>query len=84
MYYTVTSRNHLKEKNGKAPRPKFHVYFPLETITDSGEYEIIKNAVKRFYTYFDKQAADTARFFFGNPEAEINYFEGTMLLTEYL
>ena len=28
------SRNHMKIKNGKAARPKFHVYFPITEITD--------------------------------------------------
>ena len=27
-FYVSYSRNHMKEKRGKAPRPKFHVYFP--------------------------------------------------------
>ena len=26
-FYVVYSRNHMKEKGGKAARPKFHVYF---------------------------------------------------------
>lgn len=26
-FYVVYSRNHMKEKDGKPPRPKFHVYF---------------------------------------------------------
>ena len=83
-YYTVTSRNHMKEKNGKAPRPKFHVYFPIEPITDSAEYTALKEVTKGIYTYFDKYAADTARFFFGNPKAEVQYFEGTKTLTEHI
>jgi hypothetical protein len=77
MYYTVTSRNHMKEKNGKKPRPKFHVYFPIDLITDSGEYAALKDVVKGVFTYFDKYAADTARFFFGNESAEVLYFDGT-------
>lgn len=83
-YYTVTSRNHMKEKNGNAPRPKFHVYFPVEPITDSGEYTALKEVTKGIYTYFDKYAADTARFFFGNPKAEVQYFEGARTLAEHI
>ncbi len=67
-YYTVTSRNHMKEKNGKAPRPKYHVYFPIDSITNSVEYAALKEVTKEVYTYFDKYAADTARFFYGNPK----------------
>ena len=31
------SRNHLKEKRGRAPRPKFHVMFEIDPITDPRE-----------------------------------------------
>ena len=34
------SRNHLKKKNGKAARPKFHVFFPVPAITDAAEAAI--------------------------------------------
>ena len=83
-YYIVTSRNHMKVKDGKAPRPKFHVYFPIELIDNSTEYKGLKDVVKSVYSYFDKYAADTARFFFGNPTAEIIYFEGTQSIAEYI
>lgn len=32
------SRNSMKEKRGKAPRPKFHVLFLIEEMTDPAEY----------------------------------------------
>jgi hypothetical protein len=48
-YYTVTSRNHMKEKDGKAPRPKFHVYFPIDPISDSVEYTALKEVTKEIY-----------------------------------
>ena len=32
------SRHHMKEKNGKAPRPKFHVFFPIDPMHDPEEY----------------------------------------------
>ena len=74
----------MKEKDGKAPRPKFHVYFPIDVIIDSTEYTALKEVTKEVYTYFDKYAADTARFFFGNPNAEVQYFEGEKTLTEHI
>jgi len=83
-YYIVTSRNHMKVKDGKAPRPKFHVYFPIEMIENIEDYKTLKSVVKSVYTYFDKYAADSARFFFGNPTAEILHFEGSLSLTEYI
>ena len=33
------SRSHMREKNGKAARPKFHVLFPIEPMTDAVEYK---------------------------------------------
>ena len=83
-YYIVTSRNHMKEKSGKSPRPKFHVYFPIDMIENIDEYKTLKDVIKSVYFYFDKYAADSARFFFGNPTAEILYFEGSQTIAEYI
>ena len=33
-YAIAFSRNHMKEKNGRAARPKFHVYFEIKDTTD--------------------------------------------------
>ena len=67
------SRNHMKEKNGKAPRPKFHVFFPVEPIKDPAAYRAWKQRVWQRFPFFDKGALDAARFFFGteNPSVEI-------------
>ncbi len=39
------SRNNMKEKNGKAARPKFHVLFPIDHISDSLLYADMKKLV---------------------------------------
>ena len=31
-FYVVYSRNHMKEKNGKPARPKFHIYFIINCL----------------------------------------------------
>ena len=36
-YIFVFSRNHMKPKNGKAARPRFHVYFPIHVISDEAQ-----------------------------------------------
>jgi len=37
--YIVSSRNHLISKDGKTPRPKYHVYLPLaEPLSDSDKF----------------------------------------------
>ena len=37
-YAAAPSRNHMKEKDGRAARPKFHVYFPIEETEDAEHY----------------------------------------------
>ena len=78
------SRFNQREKNGKAARPKFHVLFPIETVTDAGLYSDMKKLVNSIFPYFDTQALDAARFFFGTAAAEVALYPGRMNLTEFL
>ena len=41
-YAAAPSRNHMKEKDGRAARPKFHVYFPIEETEDAEHYAAVK------------------------------------------
>ena len=72
-HYIVYSRNHMKEKDGFSPRPRFHIYFPIIKITDQKEYKAFKDAVCAYFPAFDRNAKDAARFFFGveNPRTEL-------------
>lgn len=78
------SRFHNREKNGKAARPKFHVLFPIEYCTDAALYSDMKKLVNSIFPYFDTQALDAARFFFGTAAAEVALYPGRMNLTEFL
>lgn len=78
------SRFHNREKNGKPARPKFHVLFPIEYVTDAALYSDMKKLVNSIFPYFDTQALDAARFFFGTTAAEVALYPGRMNLTEYL
>ena len=78
------SRNHLKEKHGQSPRPRFHILFSIEPVTDPEQYAALKSKVLALFPYFDRQAADAARFFFGTEEAAAEYREGTTTLTAFL
>lgn len=82
--YIHFSRNNLVEKNGKKARYKFHAGFEIEPINDPQEYERLKQKVLDIFPYFDNNAKDAARFFFGveNPNVEIIGGEGT--LTDFL
>ena len=77
------SRSHMKAKNGRMARPKFHVFFPIEECCSAEEYAALKQRVYEYFPYFDSQALDAARFFFGTENPEIECFEGS-LLNEYL
>lgn len=78
------SRNHMKAKGGKAARPKFHVFFAIDRVTDSGQYSVMKKLVNSIFPYFDTKALDAARFFFGTKEPEVEIFNGPMTLTTFL
>jgi putative DNA primase/helicase len=78
------SRFHNREKNGKPARPKFHILFPIDFMTDAAAYSDMKKLVNTIFPYFDTQALDAARFFFGTTAAEVEIHEGSMNLTEFL
>lgn len=78
------SRNHMKEKNGKAARPKFHVFFSIDPLTDATQYSELKKLVNSIFPYFDTKALDAARFFFGTKKPEVEIFDGPMTLTTFL
>lgn len=78
------SRFNMREKNGKAARPKFHVLFPIDYVTDPALYSDMKKLVNSIFPYFDTNALDAARFFFGTTAAEVALYPGRMNLTEFL
>lgn len=58
------SRHNMIPKDGKAPRPKGHVYFPIEYMEDAEKYAAIKRGIQEKYPFFDGNALDAARFIF--------------------
>lgn len=78
------SRSNMREKNGKAPRPKFHVLFPIAYMTDASAYSEMKKLVNAIFPYFDTKALDAARFFFGTANPEVELYPSDMTLSEYL
>ncbi len=59
QFALIPSRNHMKEKNGKAARPKYHVLFPVAEYTDPAFYAAVKSAIQKKYPFFD-DIADSA------------------------
>ncbi len=77
------SKNHMKAKGSLSARPRFHVYFPVNTITSEQEYTALKKQVHDAFSYFDSNALDSARFLYGSSNGvEIN--EGNKTIIEYL
>jgi len=62
------SRNHMKEKKGESPRPKFHLYFPVPFHESAEKQERYMTLLhERFEELrFDPNVKDAARCFFGH------------------
>ncbi|MBY5050828.1 phage/plasmid primase, P4 family [Streptococcus agalactiae] len=80
----VTSRNHLVQKGDKAARPKFHIYFQINEVTDKDTYALLKEELVNRYGIFDTNAKDAARFFFGNPNAQVLWHDSWLTIDEDL
>ncbi|MGJ4064712.1 phage/plasmid primase, P4 family [Limosilactobacillus mucosae] len=83
--YAITlSRNNMKAKNKKAPRPKFHIYFPINEIGDARIYAELKHEIQEYFPYFDDNALDAARFVFGVPNTKTSWHEGEQKIDQFM
>lgn len=80
----VYSRNHNKEKGGRAARPRLHIYFPIPKVDSLHAYIDIKEMLASYFPYFDKQALDGARFFYGVEKPVVEIVRGNKYVTEIL
>ena len=88
------SRNHMKDKiykdkNGEVSkvvkaRPRFHVFFEIDEMSDRVAYRNFKNYLSINYPYFDNNALDAARFFFGTEDPKVEYIKGSKNLSQFL
>ena len=83
-YGIVLSRNHNREKGFKTKRPRMHIYFPIPKVTSLFEYEKIKEDIIAYFPYFDKQAIDGARFFYGVDKPVVEIIRGRKYITDIL
>ena len=51
-FYVNYSRSHLKPKGSKSARPRFHIYFPIPTITSGTEYAELKKKIQAMLVYY--------------------------------
>lgn len=83
----IPSRNNMLPKGGKAARPRMHVLFLASSpYTDPDAYAADKAAIQRKYPFFDGNALDAARFFFGSDvdAKDIIWNEGYLAIDETL
>ena len=83
-FYVSYSKSHNKVKGSRSARPRFHVVFPIETTTDAKRYESLKMKVLQKFPYFDRNAVDVARFFFGVATPEVEFFSGNTLISDFI
>lgn len=79
-----TSRHHMKQKGDRSPRPRYHVAFKIDALTDPAEYAALLSRVQALFPFFDAKALDAGRFFFGNPDTEVYTFQGHRTLTDFI
>lgn len=79
-----TSRNHMRQKGVRSPRPRYHVAFPIDPITKPETYTALMQRVQTMFPFFDGKALDAGRFFFGNPDTEAYSFPGRISLTQFI
>lgn len=83
------SKSHMKPKIGKGkteygPRPRFHVIFLIDEITNADDYKAIKERLYDYCPLIDPNAKDSARFLAGTTEPLVEYHEGTITLNKFL
>lgn len=75
-FAVVYSRNDMKQKGSKSPRPRFHIYFPIPVINDSKEYTELKQRIAFAFPFFDSNALDSARLIFGTDNPKVEFYKG--------
>ena len=83
-FFVHYSRHHMKAKGEKAARPKFHIGFRTDPITDPKLLKGLKERAHELFPYFDPQSMDSAHFFYGTENPQVELFPGTKTLNEFL
>lgn len=78
------SRHHNLPKGDKSARPRFHIFFPIEIVSDEQEYADMKRRIADAFPYYDTNALDSARFLYGNDSDEVEIYEGDKTIVDFL
>lgn len=78
-HYIITSRSHMKDKNGLVCE-RFRIFLQLEnTINDISTRDAFIRGVMDVYCFVDGSCKDRGRFFYSSPsDAEVFYNEGKL------
>ena len=85
-FYYYPSRNNMKQKGDRKPRPKEHFIFPINTINNVEEYcNTMKWIIDTFPNlHFDKAVKGPAQLNFGVENPEVTYVEGNINLSVFI
>lgn len=83
-FWVHYSRHHMKEKKGKAPRPKFHIGFQIDPVSSPEQLKRLKERVHERFPFFDPKAMDSAHFFYGTDDPQVEFHPGAKTLNEFL
>ena len=83
-YFTYSSRSDNLPKGDRSPRPRFHAIFPIDRVNSAEEYAALKQKTAELFPFFDRNALDAGRFFFGTDASQIEFHPGEINLTQYL
>lgn len=78
------SRHHNLPKGEKSARPRFHIFFPIEVVSDEQEYAELKKRIASAFSYYDTNALDSARFLYGSDSSEVEFYEGDKTIVDFL
>lgn len=85
IQFAITySRNHMKQKESYSPRPRFHIYFEIDPVTDADAYAEIKTALQIMYPFYDDNALDAGRFIFGADPGDVIWHDGKKTILSIL
>lgn len=74
------SRHHNLPKGDKSARPSL----PYTEGNGGEEYAAMKRNIADAFHYYDTNALDSARFFYGNDSDEVEFYEGDKTILDYL
>ena len=83
-YAIVFSRNHMRQKGQYGPRPRFHIYFWIEPVTNEEQYSDMKAALYAMYPFYDDNALDSGRFIYGCETEGVIWHDGDKTIVSIL